>query len=65
MGSKREKAASTARRRFVGSETRERIMDVAEMHLGGSGYLGISLEEVAREVGVSKPALYYHFPQGK
>ncbi len=40
-------------------------MDVAEMHLGGSGYLGISLEEVAKEVGVSKPALYYHFPQGK
>ena len=40
-------------------------MDVAETHLGGGGYLGVSLEEVAREVGVSKPALYYHFPQGK
>jgi AcrR family transcriptional regulator len=40
-------------------------MDVAEMHLGAGGYLGISLEEVAREVGVSKPALYYHFPKGK
>jgi AcrR family transcriptional regulator len=40
-------------------------MDVAETHLGAGGYLGVSLEEVAREVGVSKPALYYHFPQGK
>jgi AcrR family transcriptional regulator len=40
-------------------------MDVAETHLGGGGYLGVSLEEVAREVGVSKPALYYHFPRGK
>ena len=40
-------------------------MDVAETHLGGGGYLGVSLEEVAKEVGVSKPALYYHFPQGK
>ena len=40
-------------------------MDVAETHLGGGGYLGVSLEEVAREIGVSKPALYYHFPQGK
>jgi AcrR family transcriptional regulator len=40
-------------------------MDVAETHLAGGGYLGVSLEEVARDVGVSKPALYYHFPQGK
>ena len=40
-------------------------MDVAETHLGGGGYLGVSLEEVAKEVGVSKPALYYHFPRGK
>jgi AcrR family transcriptional regulator len=49
----------------VGPETRGRIMDVAETHLAGGGYLGVSLEEVAREVGVSKPALYYHFPGGK
>jgi AcrR family transcriptional regulator len=40
-------------------------MDVAERHLGEGGYLGVSLEVVAREVGVSKPALYYHFPGGK
>jgi AcrR family transcriptional regulator len=40
-------------------------MDVAEAHLGEGGYLGVSLEEVARDVGVSKPALYYHFPEGK
>jgi len=40
-------------------------MAVAEAHLGEGGYLGVSLEEVAREVGVSKPALYYHFPHGK
>jgi AcrR family transcriptional regulator len=40
-------------------------MDVAERQLGGGGYLGISLEEIAREVGITKPALYYHFPRGK
>ena len=40
-------------------------MDVAETHLAGGGYLGVSLKVVAREVGVSKPALYYHFPEGK
>lgn len=40
-------------------------MDVAEARLGEVGYLGVSLEEVAKAVGVSKPALYYHFPGGK
>ena len=65
VSSKRKSAASNGRKRSAGSETRERIMDVAETHLGGGGYLGVSLEEVAREVGVSKPALYYHFPKGK
>ncbi len=40
-------------------------MDVAEAHLAEVGYRGISLEEVAREVGMTKPALYYHFPEGK
>ena len=40
-------------------------MDIAEAHLSKVGYMGISLEEVAREVGVSKAALYYHFPGGK
>lgn len=40
-------------------------MDVAEAHLIKKGYLGVSLEEIAREVGVTKPALYYHFSGGK
>src|SRR3712207_9411055 len=60
MGSGRKKG-----RRGGLSSTRARIMNVAEAHLGEGGYLGVSLEEVAREVGVSKPALYYHFPDGK
>ena len=60
MGSERKN------RRLGGiSSTRARIMDVAEAHLGEGGYLGVSLEEVAREVGVSKPAPYYHLPEGK
>lgn len=41
------------------------ILDVAESHLALHGYLGVSLEAVASEVGISKPALYYHFPEGK
>ena len=40
-------------------------MDAAEAGLAEAGYLGVSLEEVAGRIGVSKPALYYHFPGGK
>lgn len=40
-------------------------MDVAEEHLAQLGYQAISLQQIAREVGVTKPSLYYHFPQGK
>jgi AcrR family transcriptional regulator len=40
-------------------------MDVAEAYLSKVGYMGVSLGEVAREVDVSKAALYYHFPGGK
>jgi AcrR family transcriptional regulator len=32
--------------------------------LGKGGCLRVSLEEVARDVGVSKPALYFHFLEG-
>lgn len=55
----------TRRTRSSGSGTRERMMDVCESHLTQKGYLGVALEEVAREVGVTKAALYYHFPEGK
>jgi AcrR family transcriptional regulator len=51
--------------RIGGAVTRDRVMDVAEVHLLKVGYMGVSLEEVASEVGVSKAALYYHFPAGK
>ncbi|WP_211658177.1 TetR family transcriptional regulator [Phytoactinopolyspora halophila] len=37
--------------------TRERAMAVAEAHLLRRGYRAVSLQEVAREVGVTKPSL--------
>lgn len=40
-------------------------MDVAEAHLARQGFMGVSLEAIAGEVGISKPALYYHFSGGK
>lgn len=51
--------------RGKGGATRERIMDVSEAHLAKSGYRGVSLERVAKEVGIRKPTLFYHFPEGK
>ncbi len=57
--------AGEAGRRVAGGDRRAGIMDVAEAHLARQGYMGVSLEAIAGEVGVSKPALYYHFPGGK
>src|SRR5215212_2639352 len=48
------RAGRGGRSRAGVSPTRERIMDAAETHLAKGG-----------DVGVSKPALYYHFPEGK
>lgn len=47
------------------SDTRARILEVAEQHLGRFGYAGMSMEQVASAVGVTKGALYHHFRGGK
>jgi AcrR family transcriptional regulator len=46
-------------------DTRALALDTANAMLHEHGYLGVSMEEVAEKIGVSKAALYYHFPQGK
>ncbi len=40
---------------------RDAIVDVSAKHFSKFGYSGASLEEIANEVGVTKPAIYYHF----
>ena len=40
---------------------REQILDAAARHFSRHGFDATSLEEVAGEVGVTKPAIYYHF----
>lgn len=42
--------------------TRERILDVSLRLFSEQGYDKTSLREVAENVGVTKAALYYHFP---
>ncbi|WP_456381647.1 TetR/AcrR family transcriptional regulator [Hydrogenimonas sp.] len=40
---------------------KEKILDTAARYFSKYGYANTSLEEVAVEVGVTKPAIYYHF----
>ncbi len=43
------------------SGTRSTIIDKAKSLFIEHGYHGLSMREIAEQVGVSKPALYYHF----
>ena len=40
---------------------KEKIVDIAAKHFSKHGFESTSLEEVAVEVGITKPAIYYHF----
>ncbi|WP_029429516.1 TetR/AcrR family transcriptional regulator [Blastococcus sp. URHD0036] len=42
--------------------TRSRVLDVSERLLQTRGYNGFSYGDVARELGLTRAALHYHFP---
>lgn len=42
-------------------DTRERLLEVASHMYQKSGYEATSLRRVAKELGISGPAIYYHF----
>jgi AcrR family transcriptional regulator len=44
-----------------GSETRQRIQDVARDLFARHGVQRTSLQDIADKLGITKPALYYHF----
>ncbi|MDO4258117.1 MAG: helix-turn-helix domain-containing protein [Actinomycetaceae bacterium] len=46
----------------AGLATREAILDAAMRLVARSGYRGFSLRDLGREVGLSHPAVIYHFP---
>ena len=50
-----------ARRAAQTGDTRSQILDVAERLVQGRGFNGFSYADVARELGITKPALHYHF----
>jgi AcrR family transcriptional regulator len=45
----------------AGASTRERILDVALDLFTDQGFDGTSMREIAGRLGISKPAIYYHF----
>ena len=45
--------------------TRERILDGFADQLLELGYRGISLQAITEAVGIRRPSLYHHFPNGK
>jgi len=51
-----------ARRKRRHEQSREEILDAARRVLLRSGVAATTLDAVAKEVGVSKTALYYYFP---
>jgi AcrR family transcriptional regulator len=41
---------------------RDRILEISLKYFEERGYAGVSLRDVAEELGLTKAALYYHFP---
>ncbi len=44
------------------TDTRTRILDVAERLVQVRGFNGFSYADIAAELGITKPSLHYHFP---
>lgn len=42
--------------------TRQRILDTARRLFSDRSYLGVSMSDIASRLGMTKAALYYHFP---
>ncbi len=59
---KADASARVARRERKRDRTREEILDAARRVLLRGGVATMTLDAVAKEVGVSKTALYYYFP---
>jgi AcrR family transcriptional regulator len=48
-------------RRVKGEASRERILDAAIQLFSERGYAGTGVQEIARQAGIEKAALYWHF----
>lgn len=55
----------TNKRDMRAEVTRERILEVAAAEMLQHGYQGASTSEILKKLGISKGALYHHFPSKK
>ena len=55
-------AATGAKRRMRAPERRKQLLEVARKVFAARGYHVVTMDDVAREAGVTKPILYDHFP---
>ena len=63
--STKKTAEPTRRVRSATPDTRERAIAEAQRLLLKGGYHAMSLDRIARKIGVRTPSLYHHFPGGK
>jgi AcrR family transcriptional regulator len=54
-------AAPSPRRRRTAEEARRRILEAAQKRLVADGPDGLRLQELARDLGISHPAILHHF----
>jgi TetR/AcrR family transcriptional repressor of nem operon len=55
-------AGAPVKTRSRGANTAQRALDVAERLVQTRGFNGFSYADVARELGITKASLHYHFP---
>jgi AcrR family transcriptional regulator len=65
MAAKQPTRTGATRRRMRAPERRAQLLDVARRVFGTSGFHGVSMEDVAKEAGITKPILYDHFSSKK
>lgn len=47
------------------SDSRQRLLDTAQALFHERGYRAVTMQDIARELGVRQASLYYHVPDGK
>ena|SRR5579863_6324457 len=47
------------------TSARDQLLDVAERHFAARGYSAVTIKDIAEDLGIRQPSIYYHVPGGK